>query len=247
MVNWMLIIPCTIDSTTSENRNLRFTCYETDNNVKDTCEYDGFIVVFDRTKLSSYKYAKNICHQLAARLVGYKPVVLVANKINRFQESRKAYEIAADQEFGHPSCFISAMNNTNVEKPFLSLARLLTNVPRLIFLHDMPIAGKVPGGNIEDPPIPVDIPIAPSLSTVLMLGSSAYDQVPAQPSQQIQTTLKVLGDTPDAPLPSTVRHLDRTPEVSSRQSRKSTLRINGVDCASVSEILEDQRSKCCYC
>ncbi|RZC66962.1 hypothetical protein C5167_010658 [Papaver somniferum] len=99
----------------------------------------------------------------------------------------------------------------------------------------MPTAGEVPGGNIEDPPIHVDIPSAPSLSTV--------DQVPAQPSEQVQTTLKVPGDTPDAPSPST----DRAPAVSSRQSRKSTLRINGVDCASVSEILEDQRSKCCYC
>ncbi|KAI3955908.1 hypothetical protein MKW98_006268 [Papaver atlanticum] len=98
----------TINFATNDNRNVRFICSESSNNNINTHKYDGFVVVFDLTNMQSYEYSKAICRDLTDDCPG-----------------KTVEGIAADRVFRVPLFYISAKLNIDVEKPFLTLAKLI--------------------------------------------------------------------------------------------------------------------------
>ncbi|XP_026423027.1 GTP-binding nuclear protein Ran-like [Papaver somniferum] len=119
----------TVDFQTREDGNLRFICRETsDPKFVNYWNFDGFVVIFDLTNMSSYKDARRIRRELTSMVV--KPIVLVANKNDL---PTTVHGITADREFKVSLFFISAKKNRDVQKPFRSLARSIIRKPSLMF------------------------------------------------------------------------------------------------------------------
>ncbi|KAI3846567.1 hypothetical protein MKX03_008249 [Papaver bracteatum] len=102
-----------------QEKMVRFIFTETsDSKFVNYWNFDGFVVIFDLTNMSSYKDARRMCRELTSMVV--KPIVLVANKNDL---PRTVHGITADREFKVSLFYISAKKNKDVQKPFRSLAR----------------------------------------------------------------------------------------------------------------------------
>ncbi|KAI3937260.1 hypothetical protein MKW92_042476 [Papaver armeniacum] len=81
-------------------------------------DYNGFVVIFDLTNVPSYKVAKTMCREL--RMFSDKPIALVGNKDDL---PIAVHDIASHKQYKVQLFSVSAMEKTDVEKPFLYLAQ----------------------------------------------------------------------------------------------------------------------------
>jgi GTP-binding nuclear protein Ran len=88
--------------------------------------------MFDVTSRISYKNVPN-WHRDLVRVCENIPIVLVGNKVDVKERKVKAKMINFHRKKNLAYFDISAKSNYNFEKPFLYLARKLTNDPKLEF------------------------------------------------------------------------------------------------------------------
>ncbi|MCL7052293.1 hypothetical protein MKW94_006937 [Papaver nudicaule] len=213
----------TVQFDTNENMHVIFICSESFSNYITDGKYDGYMVVFSLSDVPSYKYAIGICEELICR----KRIVLVANKDDLTGTSkRKIHHIPAGKELGIAQFVVSAETGSNIQKPFLSLAKYLLKIPTLSFVEA----------------VPVKTPINKSLTA----ASLALPRAPIRPSDSLSAAFLAV---PRAPIPPSdslsAARLASTP----RKRRERTLRIVGVgdeENEDISEFINNQRPSCCY-
>lgn len=105
---------------------------------------DCAVVMFDVTQRTSYTHVPT-WHRNLTRVCENIPIVLVGNKADVKERQVKAKMITFHRRKGIPYFDISAKSNFNVEKPFLSLARILCRDPDLEFTEAPALAPPVPG------------------------------------------------------------------------------------------------------
>lgn len=93
---------------------------------------EGAIIMFDRTSRISYRNAPN-WHREIVRACGEIPTVVVGNKVDAHYQQVKAKDILYHRKKQLQYYDLSVRRNYNFEKPFLWLARRLTNQPNLQF------------------------------------------------------------------------------------------------------------------
>ncbi|MGW0734427.1 GTP-binding protein [Streptomyces sp. NPDC002851] len=86
---------------------------------------DGAIFMFDVTSLASYQAIPN-WHQHVARATDDVPAVVVGNKADAQKRAVPADQLTFHLDKGFPYCETSALAGTNLDKPFVWLARKLT-------------------------------------------------------------------------------------------------------------------------
>lgn len=89
--------------------------------------------MFDVTSRITYKNVPN-WHRDVTRVCDNIPIVLVGNKVDVRERQVKAKAIQFHRKRNLQYYDISARSNYNFEKPFLWLARRLTNQPTLVFV-----------------------------------------------------------------------------------------------------------------
>ena len=90
------------------------------------------IIMFDVTSRISYKSVPN-WHRDLTRVCENIPIVLVGNKVDMRDRKVKAKTITFHRRRNLSYFDLSAKSNYNFEKPFLYLARKLTQIPNLEF------------------------------------------------------------------------------------------------------------------
>jgi GTP-binding nuclear protein Ran len=93
----------------------------------------GTILMFDTTNKTSYNSLKNFYNNVN-NICGKIPSVLCGNKIDNTKD-KNVHNVTFHTKHDMDYFEISSRNNYNFEKPFLSLARKLTNDPTLIFIE----------------------------------------------------------------------------------------------------------------
>ena len=93
---------------------------------------DCAIIMFDVTSRISYKSVPN-WHRDLTRVCDNIPIVLVGNKVDMRDRKVKAKTITFHRRRNLAYYDLSARSNYNFEKPFLYLARKLTQDPTLEF------------------------------------------------------------------------------------------------------------------
>ena len=91
------------------------------------------IIMFDVTSRVTYKNVPN-WHRDIVRVCENIPIVLVGNKVDVKERQVKARNIQFHRKRNLQYYDISARSNYNFEKPFLWLAKRLTNQPTLTFV-----------------------------------------------------------------------------------------------------------------
>ncbi|RZC51703.1 hypothetical protein C5167_020123, partial [Papaver somniferum] len=86
------------------------------------------MLIFDLTNVSSCKQAKRMCRELS--MLVDKPIVLVGNKDDLPKE---VHDIAFHKQYKVQLFSVSAVEKTDVEKPFQYLARFIMKKPSLTF------------------------------------------------------------------------------------------------------------------
>lgn len=107
---------------------------------------DCAILMFDVTSRITYKNIPN-WYRDVARVLENIPMVLVGNKVDVKDRQVKARQIHFHRKRNLQYYDISARSNYNFEKPFLWLARRLTNQTDLIFTTPM---AKAPETEIDE-------------------------------------------------------------------------------------------------
>jgi len=137
---------------------LRFTtnCGPFSFNVWDTAGQEKFgglrdgyyiqgqsaIIMFDVTSRITYKNVPN-WHRDIVRVCENIPIVLVGNKVDVKDRQVKAKNIQFHRKRNLQYYDLSARSNYNFEKPFLWLARRLTNQPNLQFVGQFAKAPEI--------------------------------------------------------------------------------------------------------
>ena len=103
------------------------------------------IIMFDVTSRITYKNVPN-WHRDIVRVCENIPIVLVGNKVDVKDRQVKARQIQYHRKRNLQYYDISARSNYNFEKPFLWLARRLTNQPALQLVGQH---AKAPEVNID--------------------------------------------------------------------------------------------------
>ncbi|KAH7648522.1 GTP-binding nuclear ran tc4 [Cryptosporidium xiaoi] len=103
------------------------------------------IIMFDVTSRITYKNVPN-WHRDIVRVCENIPIVLVGNKVDVKDRQVKARQIQYHRKRNLQYYDVSARSNYNFEKPFLWLARRLTNQPALQFVGQH---AKAPEVNID--------------------------------------------------------------------------------------------------
>merc|ERR1711964_300715 len=103
------------------------------------------IIMFDVTRRITYKNVPN-WHRDILRVCENIPIVLVGNKVDVKDPQVKARNIQFHRKRNLQYYDLSARSNYNFEKPFLWLARRLTNQPNLTFVGQF---AKTPEFNID--------------------------------------------------------------------------------------------------
>lgn len=93
---------------------------------------DCAIIMFDVTHRISYKSVPN-WHRDLTRVCENIPIVLLGNKVDMKDRKVKAKQITFHRKKNLAYYDISAKSNYNFEKPFLYLARKLTDIDDLVF------------------------------------------------------------------------------------------------------------------
>lgn len=93
------------------------------------------IMMFDVTSRITYKNVPNWYRDIV-RVCECIPIVLVGNKVDVKDRQVKARQIQFHRKRNLQYYDISARSNYNFEKPFLWLARRLTNQPTLVFVGE---------------------------------------------------------------------------------------------------------------
>mmetsp|Transcript_23181 Transcript_23181/g.53322 ORF Transcript_23181/g.53322 Transcript_23181/m.53322 type:complete len:208 (-) Transcript_23181:10-633(-) len=106
---------------------------------------DCGIIMFDVTSRISYKNVPNWYRDIV-RVCGKIPLVLVGNKVDVKERHVKAKNIQFHRKVNLQYFDLSARSNYNFEKPFLWLARVLTNQPKLAFVGE---AAKPPEIHVD--------------------------------------------------------------------------------------------------
>merc|ERR1740129_2577585 len=101
--------------------------------------------MFDRTSRLSYRNAPN-WHREISRSCGAIPTVVVGSKVDTPYLPVKAKQVVFHQKRGLQYFDVSAQTRLNVEKPFLWLARRLSNRPGLRFVEPFAPAPQTPAG-----------------------------------------------------------------------------------------------------
>lgn len=119
---------------------LKFNVWDTAGQEKFGGLRDGYyikgecaIIMFDVTSRVTYKNVPN-WHRDVTRVCDNIPIVLVGNKVDVKERQVKAKNIQFHRKRNLQYYDISARSNYNFEKPFLWLARRLTNQPTLAFV-----------------------------------------------------------------------------------------------------------------
>lgn len=107
---------------------------------------DCAILMFDVGSRVSYRNIPN-WYRDVTRVLGNVPIVLVGNKVDTKDREVKARQIQFHRKRNLQYYDVSARSNYNFEKPFLWLARRLTNQAELIFTT--PVA-KAPEIEIDE-------------------------------------------------------------------------------------------------
>lgn len=93
------------------------------------------VIMFDVTSRITYKNVPN-WHRDIVRVCENIPIVLVGNKVDVKDRQVKAKNIQFHRKRNLQYYDLSARSNYNFEKPFLWLARRLSNQPNLIFVGE---------------------------------------------------------------------------------------------------------------
>ena len=97
------------------------------------------IIMFDVTSRATYKNVPN-WHKDLVRICEEIPIVLVGNKVDVKDRKVKVKEITFHRKKNLQYFDISAKSNYNFEKPFLWLARKISNQPTLGFTEEPALA-----------------------------------------------------------------------------------------------------------
>lgn len=123
--------------------NLCFNVWDTAGQEKFGGLRDGYyiqgncaIIMFDVTSRITYKNVPN-WHRDIIRVCENIPIVLVGNKVDIKERMVKARNIQFHRKKNLQYYDLSARSNYNFEKPFLWLARRLTNQRNLEFIGDV--------------------------------------------------------------------------------------------------------------
>uniref|UniRef100_A0A7S1FAF3 GTP-binding nuclear protein n=1 Tax=Noctiluca scintillans TaxID=2966 RepID=A0A7S1FAF3_NOCSC len=100
------------------------------------------IIMFDVTSRITYKNVPN-WHRDIVRVCENIPIVLVGNKVDVKDRQVKAKQIQFHRKRNLQYYDLSARSNYNFEKPFLWLARRLTNQPNLQFVGQFAKAPEI--------------------------------------------------------------------------------------------------------
>mmetsp|Transcript_86599 Transcript_86599/g.136652 ORF Transcript_86599/g.136652 Transcript_86599/m.136652 type:complete len:210 (+) Transcript_86599:60-689(+) len=100
------------------------------------------IIMFDVTSRITYKNVPN-WHRDIVRVCENIPIVLVGNKVDVKDRQVKAKNIQFHRKRNLQYYDLSARSNYNFEKPFLWLARRLTNQPNLQFVGQFAKAPEI--------------------------------------------------------------------------------------------------------
>jgi len=129
--------------------NLTFNVWDTAGQEKFGGLRDGYyiqgqcaIIMFDVTSRITYKNVPN-WHRDIVRVCENIPIVLVGNKVDVKDRQVKAKNIQFHRKQNLQYYDLSARSNYNFEKPFLWLARRLTNQPNLQFVGQFAKAPEI--------------------------------------------------------------------------------------------------------
>jgi GTP-binding nuclear protein Ran len=118
-----------------------FNCWDTAGQEKFGGLRDGYyiqgkaaIIMFDVTSRVTYSSVPN-WHRDLVRVCENIPIVLVGNKVDVKERKVKAKQITFHRKKSLQYYDISAKSNYNFEKPFLWLARRLTNNAQLVLVE----------------------------------------------------------------------------------------------------------------
>eukprot|EP00922_Rhytidocystis_sp_ex-Travisia-forbesii_P060325 GHVS01089430.1.p1 GENE.GHVS01089430.1~~GHVS01089430.1.p1 ORF type:complete len:218 (+),score=32.30 GHVS01089430.1:177-830(+) len=126
--------------------------------IKGQCS----IMMFDVTSRITYKNIPN-WHRDIVRVCENIPIVLVGNKVDVKDRQIKARQIQFHRKRNLQYYDISARSNYNFEKPFLWLAKRLTNKPTLAFV----------GEHAKAPEIQIDHKLVEQAEKDLALAASS--------------------------------------------------------------------------
>merc|ERR1712137_55956 len=128
---------------------MRFNVWDTAGQEKFGGLRDGYyiqgqcaIIMFDVTSRITYKNVPN-WHRDIVRVCENIPIVLVGNKVDVKDRHVKAKNIQFHRKRNLQYYDLSARSNYNFEKPFLWLARRLTNQPNLQFVGQFAKAPEI--------------------------------------------------------------------------------------------------------
>merc|ERR1712029_1164541 len=128
---------------------IRFNVWDTAGQEKFGGLRDGYyiqgqcaIIMFDVTSRITYKNVPN-WHRDIVRVCENIPIVLVGNKVDVKDRQVKAKNIQFHRKRSLQYYDLSARSNYNFEKPFLWLARRLTNQPNLQFVGQFAKAPEI--------------------------------------------------------------------------------------------------------
>merc|ERR1712211_36642 len=128
---------------------IRFNVWDTAGQEKFGGLRDGYyiqgqcaIIMFDVTSRITYKNVPN-WHRDIVRVRENIPIVLVGNKVDVKDRQVKAKNIQFHRKRNLQYYDLSARSNYNFEKPFLWLARRLTNQPNLQFVGQFAKAPEI--------------------------------------------------------------------------------------------------------
>merc|ERR1712086_675748 len=128
---------------------IKFNVWDTAGQEKFGGLRDGYyiqgncaIIMFDVTSRMTYKNVQN-WHRDIVRVCGNIPIVLVGNKVDVKDRQVKAKNIQFHRKRNLQYYDLSARSNYNFEKPFLWLARRLTNQGNLQFVGQFAKAPEI--------------------------------------------------------------------------------------------------------
>eukprot|EP01067_Filipodium_phascolosomae_P002274 Filipodium_phascolosomae@DN2349_c0_g1_i1.p1 len=128
---------------------VRFNVWDTAGQEKFGGLRDGYyiqgecaIIMFDVTSRITYRNVPN-WHRDLVRVCENIPIVLVGNKVDVKDRQVKARNIMFHRKRNLQYYDVSARSNYNFEKPFLWLARRLTNKPELKFVGQFAKAPEI--------------------------------------------------------------------------------------------------------
>lgn len=245
---------CNVDFPTRDDGNLRFVCSEhSEITMTNVCAYHGIMIVFDVMQMEPYRRMQTFCRILKS-LGMNKPVVIVGNKSD--YPNWKVKGIAVDKVFDLPLYTVSAKTNSNVEKPFLTLARSIKGVPTLSFVQGVDVP-------LPQPDLPA--PIADNAANAdeeAVQAPNADEEAAQAPIANEEVILKsptlTCLDSMDDPNPGPVDAASDPNNIPAKAAplplpsnkvlnRKPTLRVRGNEGElDLEDIIRSQRRSCCY-